>query len=59
VRTWAVFTGRLSLGVRTFNPVLTGWFSVKTGASFGCPTLVSTIGSSFWTILEQKNCRFW
>jgi hypothetical protein len=38
--------------------VLTGWFSVKTGAGFQpmgetCPTLVSTIGSSFWTISES------
>jgi hypothetical protein len=40
-------------------PVITGWFSVKTGTNFGCPTLVSTIGSSFWTILESKNCWFW
>jgi len=54
--------------VRTFNPVLmmvvflvlTGWFSVKTGAGFqpmgeASPTLVSTIGSSFWTTSESKN----
>jgi len=41
-RTWAAFTWRLSLGVRTFNPVL----------------MMVILSGSHWLVFSKNRCRF-